>query len=117
MKMIPKHEGTQWAALRLRPAGSVSALQGIGERAIKGSVGPAGRLRENSCKKEMDKAEACRMYAKKAGMDLKGQNFLAEGRIRAERKAGEWLKDNVKRATWKRIVTGGVQYFARRHNP
>jgi len=33
------------------------------------------------------------MYAKKAGMDLKGQNILAEGRIRAERKAGKLLKD------------------------
>ncbi len=32
------------------------------------------------------------MYAKKAGLDLKGQNILAEGRIRAERKAGKLLK-------------------------
>ena len=33
------------------------------------------------------------MYAKKAGIDLKGQNILAEGRIRAERKAGKLLKE------------------------
>lgn len=33
------------------------------------------------------------MYAKKAGMNLRGQNVLAEGRIRAELKAGKLLKD------------------------
>ncbi len=55
----------------------------------------------------MDKAEACRMYAKKAGMDLKGQNVLAEGRIRAERKAGGLLKamEKAKGAATKRGST------------
>ena len=49
-------------------------------------------------------AEACRMYAKKAGMDPKGQNILAEGRIRAERKAGKLLKgmEKAKGAATKR---------------
>lgn len=47
------------------------------------------------------------MYAKKAGMDLKGQNVLAEGRIRAERKAGKLLKgmDKVKAGRPKRADT------------
>ena len=44
-----------------------------------------------------NKAEACRMYAKKAGMDLKGQNILAEGRIRAERKAGKNTGKNTEK--------------------
>jgi 16S rRNA G966 N2-methylase RsmD len=45
-----------------------------------------------------DKAEACRKYAKQAGESLKGQNMLAEIKIRAERRAGQMLKDmeNVK---------------------
>ncbi len=43
-----------------------------------------------------DKAEACRIYAKQAGMSLEGQNSLAEIRLRAERKAGAMLKDMEK---------------------
>ena len=38
-----------------------------------------------------DKAEAARVYAKQAGISLKGQNMLAEIKIRAERKAGQIL--------------------------
>lgn len=40
-----------------------------------------------------DKAEACRMYAKQVGMSLEGQNSLAEIRLRAERRAGQMLKE------------------------
>ena len=74
--MRTKHEEKQRAALRIRPAGSLNARG----RATHRSAGSAGRLR--------------RILAdKKAGMDLKGQNILAERRIRAERKAGKLLKE------------------------
>ena len=36
------------------------------------------------------------MYAKKIGMDLQTQNYLAEARIRGERKLGTMLKKMVK---------------------
>ena len=40
-----------------------------------------------------DKAEAARKYAKQAGVSLKGQNMLAEIKLRCERKAGEISKE------------------------
>ena len=43
-----------------------------------------------------DKAEALRMYAKQAGESLQVQNDIAEIKIRAERKAGELLRDMPK---------------------
>ena len=42
-----------------------------------------------------DKAEALRVYAKQAGETLEDQNRLAEIKIRAERRAGELLKETV----------------------
>ena len=41
-----------------------------------------------------DKAEALRVYAKQAGYGLDVQNRVAEMKLRAERKAGELLKDH-----------------------
>jgi hypothetical protein len=41
-----------------------------------------------------DKAEALRLYAKQAGESLHMQNDIAEIKLRAERKAGELLKEN-----------------------
>lgn len=41
-----------------------------------------------------NRAEALRVYAKKAGLNLEAQNYCAEGKIRAERKAGELLREN-----------------------
>lgn len=43
-----------------------------------------------------DKAEALRAYAKQAGESLEMQNMIAEIKIRAERKAGELLKEQEK---------------------
>ena len=43
-----------------------------------------------------DKAEALRVYAKQAGETLEDQNRLAEIKIRAERRAGEILKEMPK---------------------
>ena len=43
-----------------------------------------------------DKAEALRAYAKQRGICLEGQNVYAEIKIRAERKAGEMLAEQVK---------------------
>lgn len=43
-----------------------------------------------------DKAEAMRMYAKQAGETLEVQNQIAEIKIRAERKAGELIKEMPK---------------------
>jgi len=43
-----------------------------------------------------DKAEALRLYAKKAGDGLKQQNLCAEIKIRAERRCGEFLSDQIK---------------------
>lgn len=43
-----------------------------------------------------DKAEALRAYAKQAGYSLEMQNQCAEIKIRAERKAGEMLSEQVK---------------------
>lgn len=40
-----------------------------------------------------DKAEALRQYAKQAGESLENQNMIAEIKLRAERRAGELLKD------------------------
>ena len=42
-----------------------------------------------------DKAEALRVYAKQAGETLQDQNRLAEIKIRAERRAGELLREMV----------------------
>ena len=42
-----------------------------------------------------DKAEALRAYAKQAGESLEMQNMIAEIKIRAERKAGELLKEQI----------------------
>ncbi len=44
-----------------------------------------------------DKAEALRLYAKKAGEGLKQQNLCAEIKIRAERRCGELLPDQIER--------------------
>ncbi len=41
-----------------------------------------------------DKAEALRAYAKQAGESLKSQNDLCEIKLRAERRAGEMLKED-----------------------
>lgn len=40
-----------------------------------------------------DKAEALRQYAKQAGESLENQNMIAEIKLRAERRAGELLRD------------------------
>ncbi len=40
-----------------------------------------------------DKAEALRAYAKQAGESLTAQNDLCEIKLRAERRAGEMLKE------------------------
>lgn len=40
-----------------------------------------------------DKAEALRLYARQAGESLEMQNDIAEIKIRAERRAGELLKE------------------------
>ena len=40
-----------------------------------------------------DKAEAMRLYAKQAGESLEMQNEIAEIKLRAERRAGEILKE------------------------
>lgn len=49
-----------------------------------------------------DKAEALRAYAKQAGESLEMQNMIAEIKIRAERKAGELLKE-IPKETGKRV--------------
>ena len=56
-----------------------------------------------------DKAEALRAYAKQAGESLTAQNDLCEIKLRAERRAGEMLKEReMPRATstsrWSRQV-------------
>lgn len=43
-----------------------------------------------------DKAEAMRLYVKQAGESLVMQNHCAEIKVRAERKAGELLKETVR---------------------
>jgi hypothetical protein len=43
-----------------------------------------------------DKAEALRLYVKKAGEGLKQQNQCAEIKIRAERRSGELLPQKIK---------------------
>ncbi len=50
--------------------------------------------RIDEIKEIRDKAEALRMYAKQAGESLEMQNNCAEIKIRAERRAGELLKEN-----------------------
>ena len=43
-----------------------------------------------------DRAEALRQYAKRAGKSLEMQNMCAEIKLRAERRAGELLKEQDK---------------------
>ena len=50
--------------------------------------------RIDEVKEIRDKAEALRVYAKQAGESLEMQNNCAEIKIRAERRAGELLKEN-----------------------
>jgi len=50
--------------------------------------------RIDEVKKIRDKAEALRMYAKQAGESLEMQNNCAEVKIRAERRAGELLRES-----------------------
>ncbi|GAI62401.1 unnamed protein product, partial [marine sediment metagenome] len=44
----------------------------------------------------IDKAEALRYIIKKAGIGLEAQNLAAEGKLRAERRAGEMLAERDK---------------------
>jgi len=51
-----------------------------------------------------DKAEALRVYSKQAGLGLESQNYVTEIKLRAERRAGELLKEiervNPSEARW-----------------
>ena len=76
-------------------------------QALLGQIEKANTIDE--LKDIANKTEACRMYAKKAGMDLKGQNVLAEGRIRAERKAGKLLKEMDKPLGGRPKTTSSVE--------
>lgn len=60
-----------------------------------------------------DKAEAMRLYAKQAGESLKAQNDIAEIKLRAERKAGELLRDMPKNEGAK--GSGSNQHEVRSH--
>lgn len=53
-----------------------------------------------------DRAEALRLYAKQAGETLEVQNNVAEIKIRAERRAGELLKDMEKHVGGRPTKTG-----------
>lgn len=55
-----------------------------------------------------DKAEALRLYAKKAGEGLEAQNDLAEIKIRCERKAGEMLAEKVHAGRPPKISHDGI---------
>ena len=57
---------------------------------------PALVTRIDEVKEIRSKAEALRMYAKQAGESLEMQNNCAEIKIRAERRAGELLRETDK---------------------
>lgn len=57
-----------------------------------------------------DKAEALRQYARQAGESLENQNMIAEIKLRAERRAGELIREMPK-------ATGGQPYQAQKSTP
>jgi hypothetical protein len=62
-----------------------------------------------------DKAEAVRKYAQSVGMGLELQNYAAEVKLRAERKAGELLAQMQLHGGDRKSAESGSSSEARRH--
>jgi len=61
-----------------------------------------------------DKAEALRLYTKQAGEGLEMQNWCAEIKLRAERRAGELLKEratDLHPVSRERILPEGISHI------